>query len=208
MAQTKNIIFDLGGVLLNLDFNKSIDAFELLGVMHFENMFTQFKADELFKQLETGMVDETAFYEAIQKRTAKTISTAEIDHAWNALILDFRLESLAFLEELAAGGYKLFLLSNTNSIHVKYFKQLFTNQTGKPSLDACFTRAWYSNEIGLRKPGAEIFEFALNDAGLLASETLFIDDTLANIETAQKLGFKTHHLLHSERIEMLNLEEL
>lgn len=203
MAQTKNIILDLGGVLLNLDFNKSIDAFELLGVMHFENMFTQFAADELFKQLETGKIDESAFYEAIRKRTTKTISTAEIDSAWNALILDFRPDSIAFLEELAA-EYKLFLLSNTNSIHVKYFKELFTHQTGKTSLDGCFNKAWYSNEVGLRKPGSEIFEFALHDAELIAGETLFIDDTLANIETAQKLGFKTHHLLSSERIELLD----
>jgi putative hydrolase of the HAD superfamily len=205
MAQTKNIIFDLGGVLLNLDFNKSIDAFELLGVMHFENMFTQFKADELFKQLETGKVDESAFYKAIQNRTTKKITTAEIDCAWNALILDFRAESLALLEDLAA-RYKLFLLSNTNSIHVKHFKELFASQTGKSTLDDCFTKAWYSNEIGLRKPGTEIFEFALEDAGLVAAETLFIDDTLANIETAQNLGFKTHHLLSSERIELLDFD--
>lgn len=190
--------------MLNLDFNKSIDAFELLGVKHFENMFTQFKADELFTQLETGKLDETAFYEAIQKRAVKTITTAEIDRAWNALILDFRPESLALLEELAA-KYQLFLLSNTNSIHIKYFKELFISQTGKASLDDSFNKAWYSNEIGLRKPGKEIFEFALQDAGLIAAETLFIDDTLANIETAQKIGFKTHHLLHSERIEMLDL---
>lgn len=207
MAQTKNIIFDLGGVLLNLDFQKTIDAFERLGLIDFENMFSQFKADELFEKLETGRLTEADFYAAVKSRTEKTITEAEIDHAWNALILDFRIESLALLEQLAA-GYKLFLLSNTNSIHLKYFKNLFTNQTGKPLLDGYFSKAWYSNEVGLRKPGAEIFEFALKDAGLRADESLFIDDTLINIETARKLGFKTHHLLPTERIELLDFNAL
>jgi putative hydrolase of the HAD superfamily len=207
MAQTKNIIFDLGGVLLNLDFQKTIDAFEKLGLKDFENMFSQFKADELFEKLETGRLTEAEFYAAVKKRTEQEITEAEIDHAWNALILDFRVESLALLEKLAA-DYRLYLLSNTNSIHLKYFKKLFTKQTGKPLLDKYFNKAWYSNEVGLRKPGAEIFEFALAAENLVAAETLFIDDTLINIETAQKLGFKTHHLLPTERIEFLQINSL
>lgn len=207
MAQTKNIIFDLGGVLLDLDFQKTIDAFEKLGLNDFGNMFSQFKADELFIKLETGHFNEPDFYEAIKKRTAKKISETEIDHAWNALILQFRIESLALLEKLAT-DHNLYLLSNTNSIHLKYFKQIFTKQTGKHSLDSYFSKAWYSNEVGLRKPGATIFEFVLKDGNLEAAETLFIDDTLANIEAAQKLGFKTHHLLPTERIELLDFNTL
>lgn len=207
MAQTKNIIFDLGGVLLDLDFQRSIDAFEKLGLKNFENMFSQFKADELFEKLETGRLSEADFYAAVKKRTEKTITEAEIDHAWNALILNFRIESLVLLEKLAA-NYKLYLLSNTNSIHLKYFKELFTKQTGKPLLDEYFSKAWYSNEVGLRKPGAEIFEFALKEENLVPVETLFIDDTLINIETAQKLGIKTHHLLPSEKIELLEMDSI
>ena len=97
------------------------------------------------------------------------------------------------------------MLSNTNSIHVKYFKKLFTKETGKALLDECCTKAWYSNEVGLRKPGAEIFEFVLQQENLIAAETVFIDDTLSNIETAQKLGFKIHHLLPTERIQLLEI---
>jgi len=207
MAQTKNIIFDLGGVLLDLDFQRTIDAFEKLGLKDFENMFSQSKADELFEKLETGRLTESDFYAAVKKRTEKTITESEIDHAWNALILNFRTESLALLERLAP-NYKLYLLSNTNSIHVSYFKKIFTKQTGKPLLDAYFSKVWYSNEVGLRKPGAEIFEFALKEENLVAAETLFIDDTLTNIETAKKLGFKTHHLLPTERIEFLEIKSL
>lgn len=200
----KNIIFDLGGVLLDIDYQKSIDAFKNRGIDDFEDMFSQFKADELFEKLETGKISETDFYAAIKKRTGHTIVNEEIDQAWNALILSFRKESLEILEKLSA-DYKLYLLSNTNNIHLKYFKSLFTRETGKPLLDAYFIKAWYSSEVGLRKPGQEIFQFALQEENLVAAETLFIDDTLANIETAQKLGFKTHHLLPTERIEMLEI---
>jgi FMN phosphatase YigB (HAD superfamily) len=207
MAQTKNIIFDLGGVLLDLDFQRSIDAFEKLGIKNFENMFSQFKADELFEKLETGRLSEAEFYAAVKKRTEKKITEAEINHAWNALILYFRTESLALLEKLAA-NYELYLLSNTNSIHLKYFKELFTEQTGKPLLDEYFSKSWYSSEVGLRKPGVEIFEFALKEESLVAAETLFIDDTLINIATAKKLGIKTHHLLPTQRIEFLEINSL
>jgi putative hydrolase of the HAD superfamily len=203
---TKNIIFDLGGVLLDIDYRKTINAFEKLGLENFETMFSQFKADQLFEKLETGEITETDFYTAIKKRTDLAISNEEIDNAWNSLILHFRTESLQLLEKLSA-RYKLYLLSNTNSIHLKCFKGLFTKETGKPLLDSYFIKAWYSNEVGLRKPGAEIFEFVLREEKLKAAETLFIDDTLANIETAQKLGFKTHHLLPTEKIELLQITE-
>ena len=204
MTETKNIIFDLGGVLLDIDFQKTIDAFKKLGIENFEEMFSQINADELFEKLETGSITEANFYSAIKSRTKTNISNAEIDGAWNALILKFRTESLQYLETLSK-SYKLFLLSNTNIIHLQYFKQLFTEQTGKPLLDAYFIKAWYSNEIGLRKPGSEIFEFVLQEEKLIAGETLFIDDTLSNIETAQKMGFKTHHLLPTQKIELIKI---
>ena len=207
MTQTKNIIFDLGGVLLNIDFQKSTDAFKSMGIEDFEDMFSQFKADELFEKLETGNLTETDFYSAIKKRTKLAITDIEIDSAWNALILNFRTESLEFLEKLSQ-NYKLYLLSNTNGIHLKFFKNLFTKETGKPLLDAYFIKAWYSSEIGLRKPGTKIFEFVLQQENLKAAETLFIDDTLSNIETAQKMGFKTHHLLPMERIEFLEINSI
>lgn len=205
MATTKNIIFDLGGVLLDIDFQKSIDAFKALGIENFEEMFSQFKADALFEKLETGKITEADFYATIKQRTSLIISDNDIDLAWNALILHFRAESLDILEKLA-DRYNLYLLSNTNSIHLKCFKELFTIETGKTSLDVYFNKAWYSNEIGLRKPGTEIFEFVLEEENLKAEESLFIDDTLINIETAQKMGFKTHHLLPTERIERLEIK--
>ncbi len=203
MNKIKNIIFDLGGVLLDIDFKKSIGAFEKLGIENFEEMFSKFKADELFEKLETGMLNQEEFYAAIKKRTNANVSNKEIEKAWNALILNFRTGSINFLEKIST-QYSLYLLSNTNGIHLKYFQQLFTKQTGKPLLDDYFIKAWYSHKLGLRKPGAAIFEFVLQEENLIATETLFIDDTLSNIETAQNMGFKTHHLKPTERIELIN----
>ncbi|MEP7255589.1 MAG: HAD family phosphatase [Ferruginibacter sp.] len=204
MTTTKNIIFDLGGVLLDIDFKKSIDAFESLGIENFEEMFSQFKADELFEKLETGMLSEQEFYSAIKKRTKADITDEDIAQAWNALILDFRTESLDFLEKLAP-QYNLYLLSNTNAIHLRYFQQSFKKQTGKPLLDEYFIKAWYSHEVKLRKPGTAIFEFILLAENLVAAETLFIDDTLINIETAKNMGLRTHHLKPTERIESIKI---
>lgn len=204
MAAIKNIIFDLGGVLLDIDFQKTIDAFEKLGLQHFENMYSQFKADELFEKIETGKISEAAFFDAIRNRTTLPLSHDEITSAWNALVINFRLQSLHLLEKLA-GQYKLYLLSNTNSIHIRYFEELLAMQTGKPLLDRYFTKVWYSNKIGMRKPSAAIFSYVLQEEQLQAAETLFIDDTITNIETAKRLGFETHLLLPHERIEELGI---
>lgn len=200
MTTTKNIIFDLGGVLLNLNYQKTIDAFKNLGIKNFEEMFSQFKADELFERLETGHITEADFYTAVKSRTNAVISNTDIEKAWNAMLLDFRTDSLAFLENLAT-EYKIYLLSNTNSIHLNSFRKIFTTQTHESSLDKYFIKSWYSNEIGLRKPTKEIYEFVLQDENLLPEETLFIDDTLINIEGAKALGIKTHHLLPNQKIQ-------
>ena len=202
MAELKNIIFDLGGVLLNIDYNKTKLSFEELGFNDFDHMYSQYSADMLFSDLETGKISNEHFSDYLVKKAAGKINAAQISTAWNAMLLDFRLDSLAFLEELAK-KYTLYLLSNTNSIHLQAFGQIFTKATGKASLNDYFTKAYYSNEVGLRKPNEDIFEFVLQDAGIKAEESLFIDDSWNNIDTAKKMGFKTHLLLAGERIEQL-----
>ncbi len=200
MATIKNIIFDLGGVLLNIDYNKTISAFKELGIENFEEMFSQFHVDKLFEKLETGRISENDFYETVKKRIPGPVSNDQVETAWNAMILDFRKESLAYLEKLS-GNYALFLLSNTNSIHLKHFQQVFTRETGQPSLDKYFTTCWYSNIIGLRKPNKEVYEYVLKDKNLNAAETFFVDDTIDNIRAAMELGIKSHLVLPHERIE-------
>jgi glucose-1-phosphatase len=203
MAALKNIIFDLGGVLLNIDYNKTKLSFEELGFNDFDHMYSQYSADMLFSQLETGKISNEHFCDYLVKKAGGKINADQICTAWNAMLLDFRKDSLGFLEQLSK-TYRLYLLSNTNAIHLQAFGEIFTRETGKASLNDYFTKAYYSNEIGLRKPNEDVFEFVLKDAGITAAESLFIDDSYNNIETAQKLGFKTHLLLSGETIEELH----
>ncbi|MBC7537136.1 MAG: HAD family phosphatase [Ferruginibacter sp.] len=207
MTHLKNIIFDLGGVLINLDFKKSTDEFRALGFLNFENMFSQFKADKLFEKLEKGLINSEDFYTVLLKVGKEGTNTEQLQHAWNSMLLDFRMESLAYLSELKK-TYNLFLLSNTNAIHLRAFNNILKEQTGLDSLENFFTKSYYSHLVGLRKPNNDIFEFVLADAGININETLFIDDTKDNIEAAAKMGFKTHLLLPGEKIENLPYENL
>ena len=200
MGEIKNIIFDLGGVLLNIDYNKTAVAAEQLGITNFQEMYSQVNADSLFENLETGVISETVFYETIKKRIPHTVSNQQIAEVWNAMLLDFRKDSLAFLGPLSS-KYKLYLLSNTNSIHLSRFHEILARETGLPSLDRYFTKTYYSNLIGLRKPGKEVFYYVLKDGNMTPGETLFIDDTVLNIESAAAIGIRTWLLRPGEKIE-------
>ena len=202
MGTIKNIIFDLGGVLLNIDTNKTTHAFKELGFTDFESMYTMLKANNVFDGLETGHITENDFYRYMLEVADNRVSREQVTKAWNAMLLDFRTDSLAFLKQLRP-RHKLFLLSNTNNIHKQAFDAILMDQTGISSLDEFFDKAYYSQHVGFRKPGAEIFEFVLKDAGIIATETLYVDDLFPNIETARSLGFKTHLLLPEEKIEDL-----
>jgi glucose-1-phosphatase len=202
MPAIKNIIFDLGGVLLNIDTDKTNEAFKTLGIKEFKNNYSLHKADELFDNLEKGKVTELDFYKSIREMSNLPLKDVHIRKAWNALLLNFREDSLQYLKRLQK-GYRLYLLSNTNAIHHLAFQQIFKNQTGERRFDDYFVKTYYSHQVGLRKPEKEIFEMVLADAGIIARETLFIDDLLKNIEVAASLGIHTHQLLPNEKIETL-----
>ncbi len=202
MSAIKNIIFDLGGVLLNIDYQKTTTAFKQLGYTDFENMYSMLKGNNVFDNLETGHITEEAFYRNMTGAASGTVTNSQVQSAWNAMILDFRTESLGYLKILR-DKYRVFLLSNTNSIHKKAFDLILSEQTGIAGLEHYFEKAYFSQQVGLRKPNAGIFEFVLQDAGISAAESLFIDDPPPNIETATNLRFKTHLLLPGERIENL-----
>jgi putative hydrolase of the HAD superfamily len=196
----KNILFDFGGVFYDLDFSKTSDAFKQLGFSDFDDVFTQYQADALFQQLETGAISPEAFFIKIQSLLPAPATHEQIRDAWNALLLGFRSTSLAYLAELKK-DYQLFLLSNTNQIHYDYFTAQLLAQTPYPSLESFFTKAYYSQNIGLRKPDIEVFEYILKDAGIKAEETLFIDDSYTNFPNAEKLGMKIYLLKPGMLIE-------
>ncbi len=202
MTAIKNIILDLGGVLLDIDYKKTEQAFVELGFSNFSEMYSQYNADAVFSRLETGHISNEAFYEYIISKAPKPITQEEVRQAWNAMLLDFRIETLQFVKKLKE-HYKVYLLSNTNAIHLEAFGKILKEQANEPSLDPYFDIAWYSHKIGLRKPNTEIFEFVLKEAGLMAAETLFVDDSFNNIDSAKALGIQTHLLLPPQRLEQL-----
>jgi putative hydrolase of the HAD superfamily len=206
MATTKNIIFDLGGVLLDIDYHRTANAFKQLGATDFDQFYSQAAANHLFEQLEMGMLDDATFYSEMKSHCNPGTSDAQIKAAWNAILLDFRPKSIAHLLEMKA-NYNVYLLSNTNHIHYEEFDGLLLSQTGQPSLDSLFVKAYYSHRIGQRKPYESTYRFVLDNAGIKAEETLFIDDSPVNIPPAAAVGIKTHLLLPGETIELLNYQK-
>lgn len=188
----KNIIFDFGAVLLNIDYKLTSDAFKQLGY-DIDVHFGQLKQEETFDLLETGKITPQEFYAAIRKLTGLHHSDELLQKAWNAMLLDLPLERIQLLERLQ-GKYRIFLLSNTNIIHATEFWHTIDKTFGLARWHSLFEKTYYSHEIGLRKPLAEVYEFVLRDAGLVAKETLFIDDTPPNLVAPAQLGIITRLL--------------
>jgi len=195
-----SIIFDLGGVLINLDPERTRQSFIKLGTPHFDQLFTVYKSTQLFEDLETGHVDADTFIKTLQKETAKGTTEQDIINAWNAMLLDFRLESLDFVSQLKE-KYPTFLFSNTNIIHHKSFQQTIKETTPYSSVDDLFHKAYYSHEIGWRKPVVDAYRYIITEKNLDAGQTLFIDDNKSNIQGAKEAGLQTLHLLPGERVE-------
>ena len=204
MQNGKAIIFDLGGVILNIDYGKTTDAFRSLGVKDFDDMYSQKKANPLFSSLEEGKINEQEFYDAFRRSTSTLASDEQIKLAWNAMLLGFREKALQTLQALRH-KYKLYLLSNTNAIHYEAFHTICEKEIGKESLDEFFDKIYYSHNIGHRKPDREAYEIVLQENGLTPSETIFIDDSIQNIDAAKKLGLQTIFLRPGKGIEELDL---
>jgi glucose-1-phosphatase len=204
MENISAVILDLGGVLLNINYGLTKKAFTDLGVQDFDVHYSQFKGSTLFDNLETGKVGETEFYETFRRLSGIPISDEQIRSAWNAMLLDFPQERIAFLKKLR-NKYRLFLLSNTNAIHYAAFQETFRKEMQGTSLDQYFDKAYYSHLIGERKPGEEAFRVILEEQGLVPGNTLFVDDTAINLEGAKALGIQTIHLQPPTTIESLGL---
>jgi len=198
----KNILFDLGKVLLNFDNDNAKNYFKKFGVDDYDKHVIALHAQNIFNELETGELSAEEFINAIRQKLNDSVSTSDIQNAWNSILMDFRTESMKHLEKLKK-QYDLYLLSNTNVLHHEEFNRILFNQLQVINLDSYFTKAYYSHQIGMRKPNRNIYDFVLNDAGINAADTLFIDDLPENVAAASSLGFQTHLLLPEERIENL-----
>lgn len=193
MESVKNIIFDLGGIFLNIDYQLTSKAFKSLGVHQFDEMFTQQYSNDLFELLETGRLSPEDFYDAFRKEARLDLTDDQIRNAWNALLLDFPAERIQWLE-IIRNKYSIYLFSNTNQIHYDQFMADFARNYPGKDFNGYFIHAYYSQTLGLRKPYVASFQQILEEQQLNPAETLFIDDTFKNVQGAQQAGLRTIHL--------------
>ncbi len=199
LSTIKNIIFDLGGVLLNIDHEAPIRAFKNLGIEDFDQQYSKAIQGSLFTDLEKGSITPRTFRAEIRKMLHLNVSDEKIDAAWNSILLDFPKQHIALLERLQL-QYRIFLLSNINEIHYEYFTKKLSDEYGYKGLAELMEKDYYSHTLGLRKPSLEIYQTVLDRAGIEAGETLFIDDSEVNVESAKQVGLVTYHLQDDESI--------
>jgi len=200
MKNSKAIIFDLGAVILNINYQNTIDEFTKLGVKNASSFYSKKVQTDLFNQIETGKITAEKFLTKLQKET-NNATINQVKDAWNSMLLDLPNERLELIKALK-NKYRIYLLSNTNNIHIDAFKKQLGNAKWE---DFCnlFDKMYLSHEVGLRKPNAEIFKHILTEQKLKAEEVFFIDDSPQHIESAKKLGIHCHHLLDNENITTL-----
>ncbi|UOG76476.1 HAD family phosphatase [Hymenobacter tibetensis] len=187
-----HLLFDFGGVIINIEFQRTLEAMRRLNVQGETIPFTQAAQSELFDLMETGRLTPHEFREGLRAHYNLTATDDELDAAWNALLLDVPAERLALIADLRAQGHETALLSNTNQIHIDAVNQTLKTQYGfEQGIADVLDRVFYSQEVGLRKPGEEIFLHVLREMNWKAEETLFIEDSFQHIETARRLGLRT-----------------
>jgi glucose-1-phosphatase len=195
----KNIIFDLGGVLINLAPKLTLEKFRKLGLSNIEDYYTQFRQTGLFDNLDKGRISNDEFIERLSELFPEPPAKEAVLDAWNTMILNFPEANAELLLKLKT-RYNTFLLSNTNEIHLTYYFNELKNTYGVMDMSSFVHKEYYSCRINMRKPDQEIFEHVIRDNQLNPAETLFIDDTLQHVEGARKTGLIAHHLVESDGI--------
>jgi putative hydrolase of the HAD superfamily len=197
MQPIKNIIFDYGNVIFEIDFKITQNAFAQLGITDIENFFAHKGHNHLFDDFETGAISPEEFRAGIRKAANKPeLTDEEIDKAWNSLLIGTMQENHDLLLKVK-DKYRTFLLSNNNEIHYNWIIDYLKTTFKINNYDNYFEKAYFSQHMKLRKPNINIFEQVLKDNRLDPAETLFIDDSPQHIEGAKKVGLNT--LLMTEK---------
>lgn len=195
----KNIIFDLGGVLLNIDPKKTIEAFGRLGMEQLIGDKGLSYDHDIFYLMEQGKVTPEEFRNGVRQLIPTEVADDQIDTAWTAMLLDFPANRVELVKNLRK-KYKIYLFSNTNAIHVAKYQANFKSQHGF-NVSSLFEIDFYSNEIGYRKPSPESFQEIIRLSGINPEDSVFIDDSLPNVEAAIGCGLKGYWLEPGQKIE-------
>ena len=190
-----NLLFDFGGVIIDIDYDRTPEAFRRLSRTGQAAEYSQASQAALFDELETGRLSPPEFRAGLRQLYDLDATDAQLDAAWNALLLDVPAERLALLGELRRRGHQTALLSNTNALHIAEINQRLAQQYGfQHGIADCLDRVFYSQEVGLRKPGEAIFQHALREMNWQPADTLFIEDSPQHVATARRLGLRVLHL--------------
>jgi HAD superfamily hydrolase (TIGR01509 family) len=203
MDNIQNIIFDLGGVIINLDNKLTENAFASLGAKNFDKYFGHGFAASFFKDYEIGKITDQQFINELKSMINPDVPDEIVVNAWNALLLDFPAERIELLKRLGK-KYRLFLFSNTNALHLEALRKIYRSTFSDGELDGHFEKSYYSNVLGLRKPDKASFEFIINENKLNPASTLFVDDALINVEGANAAGLKGFYLEPGKTIIDIN----
>ena len=199
----KNIIFDLGGVIIDINPAASFTAMQALAAKSVFVLDQFSEHAEVFLDYEKGLIDDDQFREGIRALTQRPdLPASVIDEAWCRMLLHVpepRLHLLAALHQ----RYRTFVLSNTNSIHVTAFNQLVATVSQHDTIEPFFEKVYYSHELNMRKPDAEIYQYVLSDSTLLPRETLFLDDRVENLAAAGAFGIRTQQVTPEQGITNL-----
>ena len=186
-------------MILNLNYSKTEDEFKKIGVLNFKEFYSQKKQTLLFDDFEKGKIKPEEFISSFKESENLKIKEIDFINAWNAMLLEIPIEKLQFINGLKK-DYKIILLSNTNEIHIKKFEDDLKKNNMLEQFYKCFDKIYYSFRMGKRKPEENCFNQVLEENGLIAENTLFIDDSIQHIKGAKKAGIKTFHLEKNKSI--------
>ncbi len=193
------IIFDFGGVIINIDYQATIRAFANLGLGSFEQVFSKAQQNSLSDDFEKGLISEDTFFQTLQQEFDQPVEIEKLRFAWNSMLLDIPQQRIDLLKAV----HKIrpnYLLSNTNDTHIRAINEYLRTTHQLDSVHSWFNKVYFSYEVSQRKPDANIFETVIRENNLDPAKTLFIDDSIQHIHGAQYVGLQTHHLRDGEDI--------
>lgn len=192
------IVFDIGNVLVDIDYEVMVAEFAKIANTDFHQIVTYSHQQGFFDQYEKGQISTSEFRNILRKYLKDGVTDKEIDTAWNSILIHYPPAKFELLKKLC-GQFKILALSNINDLHALAIDEAVQNQFGV-GMRSYFDHAYYSHEMGLRKPEKEIYQMVLEQQGLDPAQTLFIDDKLENTDAAAALGIKVHHLTKREAL--------
>jgi len=200
-SSLKNILFDMGGVIIDLNINATLEAFYNIGFPPELLKYPENYNTDVFYKYETGKIGTEEFRESIRLSTGVMFEDSVFDDAWRAMLINIPGERIELIKKLKS-KFDLYILSNTSALHTPVFENLF-QRNGGVSMKDLFKKCFYSNEIGYHKPDENAYKYALENAEIEAKETLFLDDNIQNIKAAKDLGFNAIHI--SKHMDLADL---